>query len=49
MNKTVMRVLQITLILVFAYLVVVNWRGATAVIRSSGNAYIGSVKALQGR
>lgn len=42
-------VIKLTMILVLAYLVVRYWQGAVGVIRASGNAYVGSVKALQGR
>lgn len=41
--------IRLTLILVAMYLVFRYWKGATNVIRASGNAYTNSVKALQGR
>jgi hypothetical protein len=36
-------------LLILVYLVVVNWKGANALVTSGARASIGLVKALQGR
>lgn len=35
--------------LILTYLLVVNWRGASALVTSSGSAVIGLTRTLQGR
>jgi hypothetical protein len=35
--------------LILTYLVVKNWRGATALLQSGGSVLIGATKTLQGR
>ena len=49
MSKNVELFIRMILVLVFVYLVVRNWQGATALVRQSGNSTIGLVKSLQGR
>lgn len=43
------KLVQLTFYAVVAYLVLVNWKGANALLRSIFAGYGGSVRALQGR
>lgn len=43
------RILEITLILVMAYLIFINADGFSKAAEASGGVYINAVKALQGR
>lgn len=43
------RVIEVTLILVMAYLVLANANSFGTVTRAIGSTYIGAVKVLQGR
>ena len=38
-----------TFVLVMAYLLLINYRGATSIISQIGSTYNGAVKTLQGR
>jgi hypothetical protein len=40
---------EITFFVVLIYLIIANAQGFSSAIRSTSNAYIGAVKALQGR
>lgn len=43
------RVIEVTFLLVLAYLVVANADGFSTAIRAMGNTYTGAVRTLQGR
>jgi hypothetical protein len=43
------RILEITFVLVMAYLVIANAGNFATAIRALGSVYIGSVRTLQGR
>lgn len=49
MSRNVELFLRMILVLVFVYLVVRNWQGATALVRQTGSSTTGLVKTLQGR
>ena len=49
MNRSIELFIRVILTLVFVYLVVTNWRGATSLIRQSGSSTAGVIKTLQGR
>lgn len=49
MNENVGRILEISFILIFVYLVVTNFVGFSSATSAVGNLYTGSVRALQGR
>lgn len=48
-ESTIGRLLELTVTLVVLYLVLSQYRGFSSVISSLSNAYVGAVKALQGR
>jgi hypothetical protein len=43
------RILEITFVLVLAYLVIANANNFSIAIRSIGGVYVGAVRTLQGR
>ncbi len=43
------RILEITFVLVMAYLVIANAGNFSVAIRSIGSVYVGAVRTLQGR
>lgn len=49
MNENIGRILEISFVLIFVYLVVTNFVGFGAGVNAIGNLYTGSVRALQGR
>lgn len=49
MNENVGRILEISFVLVFVYLVVTNFVGFSAATNAIGNLYTGGVRTLQGR
>ena len=49
MNRNIELFIRMILVLVFVYLVVRNWQGATALVRQTGASTTGLVKSLQGR
>lgn len=48
-ESTVARLLEITVTLIILYLVLSQSKGFASVMNSLSNAYVGAVKALQGR
>jgi hypothetical protein len=43
------KLVQLTFYAIVAYLVLVNWKGANALLRTTFQGYGGGVRALQGR
>ncbi len=49
MSGNIKQALTLTAVLVGAYLILVHYTGFSRSVASIGNAYVGGVKALQGR
>lgn len=43
------RIVEVTFVLIIAYLILTNAFGASSLIRAAGQTYTDSIKALQGR